>query len=156
MSEERPTGLLPELFAPYMTRERRRICELAPRDVFNLVRHPEETYVCVERGDVLRLDGMEHHYHALSRIEVIGQFDTAQMAVVETKRHPWKPEPMPEPPGSKQRRPYRTQAMRDTEEIDKYKEAVAVLTSELATLKIEADTLRKILYHLANTLPKEK
>lgn len=118
---------------------KKRICELAPREVFNLIRHPEETYVCVERGDILRMDGMEHHYHGLSHIEVIGQFDTAQMAALEVKRHPWKPENVPEPANG--------------EVIAQYKETIAVLTSELATLKMETEALRKLLYHVAHLLP---
>lgn len=128
-----------------------RLGHLPPWTRFQMCR---DGCIMVKADDGISLDesGMENHYHGLSHVLVLGPITDEDRAALLAKRHPWKPDPNLKPKPN-ERGPSNTKAMQLMDELDRHKQALAVLTNQVASLTAENQDLRKILMYLASKLP---
>ena len=116
----------------------KRICDIKSGYMFKLNR-TGDVYIKVEHGDILTEAGVKAYLHALSGVTVVRKLAKWELRVLEEKRNAWqKPE-----------------SSTHDQEIKQYRQAIAVLKDEVARLSVEADSLRRILYHIATTVLKE-
>lgn len=135
----------------------KRICDVPVGSVFKLRRTGETYLKAGGNGDILSLDGMEHHIHALSGVEVLRMATPEEWVDIRAKRNPWKPNTAPAVVKPPKRGPYKLKSAEPSEDATKkFQTAMAVLTDEIATLKMENDSLRRILFAVSKLLPLEK
>lgn len=133
---------------------KKRICDVPVGTVFKLRRTGETYLKAGGNGDILSLDGMEHHIHALSGVEVLRMATPEEWIDIRAKRGPWKPNAKPAVVTPPRRGPYKLKSAEPSEEmLKKFQTAMAVLTDEIATLRMENDSLKRILLVVSKLLP---
>lgn len=123
-----------------------RISALRPWTQFVLCR-TGEVLIKVQDGDILAEDGTESNYQASSRAQVIGEYPMDKRAALLASRKPWKVGQAAE----RMALAAASTSEHRCQDDPKVREALAVLTDQIATLTMENSSLKKILYHLATT-----